>query len=79
MRRLHDEYVTALDLTVTAVHWLAATWYPFSPGVAAHLRRIADHFAVKLKRARDEHAAYEEKTEIVTRIYGEDNDKTPRP
>jgi hypothetical protein len=79
MKRLHDEYVTALDLAIVALHWLATSWHPLSPGVAAHLRRMADHFAVKLKRAKDDYAAHEAVTEIITQKYGEDNDKTPKP
>jgi hypothetical protein len=77
MKRLYSEYVTALDLAVIAVHWLAASWEPLSPGVAGHLRKIADGLARKAKRARHE---IETETEVGTRIYGvvdEDDDKTP--
>jgi predicted GIY-YIG superfamily endonuclease len=74
--RLHDEYVIALDVAVVALHWLAVSWGTFYPGVSAHLRRMADHFAVKLKKARDE---YEMPTQVVTLRYGVDKDKPPRP
>jgi hypothetical protein len=63
----HDEYTTALDLAVVSLHWLANSWQHIHPGVASHLRKIADGLALKLKMAR---TAVSEKTEIVTRLYG---------
>jgi hypothetical protein len=53
VNRLKDEYLTALDVSVITLHWLARQWARAAPGVATQIRRIADTLARKAKRIRE--------------------------
>jgi len=53
VNRLKDEYLTALDVSVITLHWLARQWSRAAPGVATQIRRIADTLARKAKRIRE--------------------------
>lgn len=60
----HQERLTAYDVAIVALHWLANVW-SHSPGVSARLRRMADRFAEKAKRVK------------ADPTYEDDDDKTP--
>jgi len=59
-RALVREYLSALDLSVIALHWLAKGWEFAAPGVAQHIRKIADSLAEKARKTRTEVQHWEE-------------------
>ena len=83
---LRQQFLTALDVSVVALHWAAVPWEAVSPGVARQIRRIADHLASKASALRqgegpseteveDPLDPQEQPTEKVTRLFG---DKPPK-
>lgn len=51
---LRQQFLTALDVSVIALHWAAVPWTTVVPGVATQIRRIADHLAARAKALRAE-------------------------
>jgi hypothetical protein len=81
---LRQQFLTALDVSVIALHWAAIPWEAVVPGVASQIRRIADHLAARATALRYAEAAeepddlldpQEAATEKVTALYG---DKPPK-
>lgn len=77
MKSSLDEYRIALDIAVMAIHGAAGVWHTMMPGVAVHLRRLADKLAARSARIRDREYERmlaeqedEEVTERVTMPYG---------
>jgi hypothetical protein len=83
---LRQQFLTALDVSVIALHWAAVPWETVAPGVATQIRRIADHLASKASALRRGEGPPEEEvddpldpqeapTEKVTQLFG---DKPPK-
>lgn len=53
-RSLVREYLSALDISVIGLHYLASGWQVVAPGVAANIRKIADQLAARAKKTRSE-------------------------
>lgn len=54
---LRNQYLTALDVSVVALHWAAVPWESVAPGVAAQIRRIANALSERASALRREEAA----------------------
>ena len=83
---IRQQFLTALDVSVIALHWAAVPWETVAPGVAIQIRRIANHLAAKASALRAGEGPAEEEvddpldpqetpTDKVTRLFG---DKPPR-
>jgi hypothetical protein len=53
-RDAHSDYVHALDVATVGLHWAASLWSHTSPGIAKHLRQLADRCAAKAQALRDQ-------------------------
>lgn len=53
-RTLVREYLSALDISIIGLHYLASGWQVVAPGVANNIRKIADQLAARAKKTRSE-------------------------
>jgi len=67
-RTLIREYLSALDLSVIALHWLAKGWEFAAPGVALQIRKIADALAVKARKTRIELSSSDDEVTPITPV-----------